>query len=282
MHRPAAFLRAASPRRRNSAGQQVNARLDLAYDGAPFRGFARQPDVRTVQGELEAALEKLFGRSVATVGAGRTDAGVHALGQVVSVADAPDDIDPVKLRDSLNGMLGPAIGVSECRLVSDDFNARFSARSRTYVYGILQRDYPDPFLAPTTLYHPEPLDLSAMNEAAGHLLGPHDFSAFGRLPEPEASAERILYELTCRRDGDLIRIRARANAFLHQMVRSLVGTLVHVGEGRRAPDEMEDILTARDRAQAGPVAPANGLCLVSVEYDDGWSGIPFFAKNATV
>jgi tRNA pseudouridine38-40 synthase len=256
--------------------------LDLAYDGAPFRGFARQPSVRTVQGELEAALEKLFGRAVATVGAGRTDAGVHALGQVVSVAEAPDDIDLVKLRDSLNGMLGPAIGISECLVVPEDFNARFSARSRSYVYGILQRDYPDPFLALTTLYHSEPLDLEAMNEAAGHLIGPHDFLSFGRLPGPDTSAERILYELRCRRDGDLIRIRARANAFLHQMVRSLVGTLVHVGEGRRAPDEMTDILAARDRAQAGPVAPAHGLCLVSVEYDDGWSGIPFFATSGTV
>jgi tRNA pseudouridine38-40 synthase len=260
----------------------MNVRLDLAYDGAPFRGFARQPDVRTVQGDLEQALEKLFGRPVTTVGAGRTDAGVHALGQVVSAADAPDDIDPVKLRDSLNSMLGTAIGVSECRVVPDDFNARFSARSRTYVYGILQRDYPDPFLAATTIYHPEPLDLTVMNEAAGHLVGSHDFSSFGRLPDPEASPERVLYELTCRRDGDLIRIRARANAFLHQMVRSLVGTLIHVGEGRRAPDEMTDILGARDRAQAGPVAPPHGLCLVSVEYDDGWSGVPFFASSGGV
>jgi tRNA pseudouridine38-40 synthase len=260
----------------------MNLRLDLAYDGAPFRGFARQPDVRTVQGELETALEKIFGGPVGTVGAGRTDAGVHALGQVVSVTDAPDDIDPIKLRDSLNGMLGPAIGISDCRVVSDDFNARFSARSRAYVYGVLQRDYPDPFLAATTLFHPEPLDLDAMNEAAGHLVGPRDFSSFGRSPEPDASAERILYELTCRRDRDLIRIRARANAFLHQMVRSLVGTLVHVGEGKRAPDEMTDILAARDRAQAGPVAPPHGLCLVSVEYDDGWSGVPFFASRGGV
>lgn len=257
----------------------MNLRLDLAYDGAPFRGFARQPDVRTVQGDLEAALGKLCGGEISTVTAGRTDAGVHALGQVVSAFSVPDDIDPVKVRDSLNGMLQPSIAISECREVPDEFNARFSARSRTYIYGVLQRGWPDPFLAPTTLFHPEPLDVDAMNEAAGHLVGAHDFSSFGRLPEPDASAERLLYELRVRRDGDLIRVRARANAFLQQMVRSLVGTLIQVGEGRRSPDEMHETLAAKDRSVAGPVAAPHGLCLASVEYDDGWSGTHFFPNR---
>ncbi len=260
----------------------MNIRLDLAYDGTPFRGFARQPDVRTVQGELEGALAKLFGYETPTVGAGRTDAGVHALGQVVSVATAPDDLDLVKLRDSLNGMLGPAVAVASCSEVPQEFNARFSARSRTYVYAVVQRDWPDPFLAATSLYHPEPLDLDAMNEAAGHLVGSHDFRSFGRLPEADASAERILYELRCNRVGDLIRVRARANAFVHQMVRSLVGTLLQVGEGRRRPDEMPEVLAALDRAAAGPVAPPHALCLVSVEYDEEWSGTDFFGSGAGV
>jgi tRNA pseudouridine38-40 synthase len=258
----------------------VNLRLDLAYDGAPFHGFARQPDVRTVQGDLEEALSKLCGTQISTVGAGRTDAGVHAIGQVVSAPGAPDDLDTVKVRDSLNGMLHPAIAVSECSAAPDDFNARFSARSRTYLYAILQRSWPDPFLAPTALFHPEPLDVDVMNEAAGHLVGAHDFSSFGRLPEPDASAERVLYELRARRDGDLIRVRARANAFLHQMVRSLVGTLLQVGEGRRSPDEMPEVLSAKERSAAGPVAAPHGLCLASVEYDTGWSGTPFFAPGA--
>lgn len=248
----------------------MNLRLDIAYDGQPFHGFARQPDVRTVQGELEGALGKLFARPVTLVGAGRTDAGVHAMGQVVSVADAPDDLDPMKVRDSLNGMVGPSIAVSSCRVVPDDFHARFSARSRTYVYAVLCSEVPDPFMARTALYHPEPLDLAAMNEAAGHLTGPHDFSSFGRVPEDQ-SAERVLYELNCRREGTLFRIKARANAFIYQMVRSLTGTLVQVGEGRRSPDDIPAILAAKDRAAAGPVAPPHGLCLVSVEYDTGWS-----------
>ncbi len=247
----------------------MNLRLDLSYDGEPFHGFARQPNVSTVQGDLEDALSRLFRRDVETVGAGRTDAGVHALGQVVSV-DAPDDVDETKIRDALNAMLGPSIAVSQVRKVADDFHARFSALSRMYVYAILTSETPDPFLAKTTLYHPEPLDIGAMNEAAGALTGPHDFSSFGRVPEG-ASAERLLYELRCWRTGALVRIRARANAFIQQMVRSLVGTLVNVGEGRRRPDEMIAILDAKDRSAAGPVAPPYGLCLVSVEYDDGWS-----------
>lgn len=219
---------------------------------------------------LEDALSKLFSAPATTVAAGRTDAGVHALGQVVSVKDAPDDPDPTKVRDALNAMLAPAIAVTASRRVPDDFHARFSARSRTYVYAILEGEIPDPFLARTSLFHPEPLDLGAMNEAAGHLAGPHDFSSFGRVPS-EQSAERVLYELSARRAGRFLRIKARANAFIQQMVRSLVGTLIQVGEGRRSPDEMAAIIAAKDRASAGPVAPPHGLCLVSVEYDDDWS-----------
>ena len=254
----------------------MNLRLDLAYDGAPYRGFARQPEVPTVQRDLEEALAQLWSRDVSLVVAGRTDAGVHALGQVVSTTDAPDDLDVVKVRDSLNSILAPQIVIAECRYVPEDFSARFSARSRTYIYGILQRDVPDSFLAATTWYHPEPLDVDAMNEAAGHLVGPHDFRSFGRLSDPTAPSERVLYELRCRRQGGLIRVRVRANAFLQQMVRSLVGTLASVGEGRRGPDEIRAVLEARDRSAAGPVAPPHALCLVSVEYDEGWSGNLFF------
>lgn len=248
----------------------MNLRLDLSYDGAPFHGFARQPNVTTVQGDLEDALGRLLRRDVETVGAGRTDAGVHALGQVVTVADAPEDVDEIKLRDSLNAMLSPSIAVSSVTRARGDFHARFSALSRMYVYAVLVGETPDPFLARTTMYHPEPLDVAAMNEAAGALVGQHDFSSFGRVPEG-ASAERLLYELRCWQTGGVLRIRARANAFIQQMVRSLVGTLIHVGEGRRRPDEMPGILDARDRSAAGPVAPPHGLCLVSVEYEEGWS-----------
>jgi tRNA pseudouridine38-40 synthase len=172
---------------------------------------------------------------------------------------------------ALNAMCGPSITVHSCSAVPADFHARFSARSRTYVYAVLNSPVGDPWLAGTALHHAGALDIDVMNEAAGHLVGPHDFASFGRLSDPTTSAERVLYELRCEREGSLIRIRARANAFIHQMVRSLVGTLIAVGEGRRRPEDMAGVLAARDRAAAGPVAPPHGLCLVSVEYDDGWS-----------
>ncbi len=223
-----------------------------------------------MQGELEGALSKLFGTDVATTAAGRTDAGVHALGQVVTT-QAPGDAEPQRIKSALNALCGPSIAVFSCTRAADDFDARFSARSRMYLYALLEGEVHDPFLAGTSLHHPEPLDLDAMNEAAGHLLGNHDFSSFGRVDPEAGSGRRTLYELRCRRTGRLVRIRARANAFIHQMVRSLVGTLVRVGEGRRGPDEMSAVLAARDRAAAGPVAPPHALCLVAVEYDEGWS-----------
>ena len=188
----------------------------------------------------------------------------------MSVADAPEGVDTGALLTSLNGMLAPSMAIARCVPARESFDARRSARSRTYVYAVLRRAVPDPFLAPTTLWHRHPLDVEAMNEGAGHLLGAHDFSSFGRV-EPGQSAHRNLFELRCRKAGDLIRIRARASSFVQQMVRSLVGTLLQVGQGRRSPDEMSEILAAHDRAAAGPVAPPHGLCLVSVEYDDGWS-----------
>ncbi len=229
--------------------------------------------MRTVQGEIEAALGKLTGGIVMSYAAGRTDAGVHALGQVMSVPDLPDDLDPQKAREALNAICGPSIAITRAEAAPFDFHARFSARSRTYVYAILEGD-PHPFLARTSLFHSEPLDHESMNEACGHLVGRHDFASFGRPSEPGASTERMLYELRCQRDGNLIRIRARANAFIQQMVRSLVGTLVQVGERTRSPDEMVAALEARDRSAAGPVAAPHGLCLVSVEYDEGWSVPP--------
>jgi tRNA pseudouridine38-40 synthase len=190
-------------------------------------------------------------------------------------------------------MCAPSIVVHDCAAAPDDFNARFDARSRTYVYAITTGELPDPWIGRTAWHHHDPLDLDAMAEGAGHLLGRRDFSSFGRLPSPDAGAERTLYELTPSKSGfgivedypssagpspkpdfrtaGIVRIRARADAFIQQMVRSLVGTLVAVGEGKTPPDAIPDILAARDRAAAGPVAPPHGLCLVSVEYPDGWS-----------
>jgi tRNA pseudouridine38-40 synthase len=223
-----------------------------------------------VQGKLDDALERVLGFEVTSTGAGRTDAGVHALAQVVSVPDAPPDAEPELIKNALNKLCAPSIAVTSVRLLDDSFDARFSARSRTYVYGILASDTPDPFLTKTTLYYPGPLDVSAMKEAAGHLVGHHDFRSFGRV-DADAPGERNLFELSLAQDGPLLRVTTRANAFIQQMVRSLVGTLLQVGEGKRTPGSMPEILQARDRSAAGPVAPPHGLCLVAVEYDEGWS-----------
>jgi tRNA pseudouridine38-40 synthase len=206
--------------------------------------------------------------------AGRTDAGVHALGQVVNLPDAPDGLDLPGLRASLNEALEPDISVHGCSDADPDFSARFHARSRTYIYAVQVGPEADPALATKALHHKTPLDVAAMNEAAGHLVGSHDFSAFGRVVNPEGSPVRSLFELRARATGDIVRIRARANAFIQQMVRALAGTLVKVGEGRLDPGAVPRILEAKDRSGAGPVAPPHGLCLVSVEYDVGWSG-PF-------
>lgn len=204
-----------------------------------------------------------------TVGAGRTDAGVHALGQVLSCS-VPDTFDRGRAAHALNSILGPAIAIDSIQEAAPDFNARFSARSRTYVYALYTAPVHDPFLAGTSWHRPGPIDITAMNEAAGHLIGDHDFKSFGRV-EGDAVSVRTLFELSAMQTGSIVRIRARANAFIQQMVRSLVGTLVEVGAGKRDPDTIPSVLAAGDRAVAGPVAPPQGLCLVSVEYDEDWS-----------
>lgn len=224
-----------------------------------------------MQGDLEDALNRALATGFETAVAGRTDAGVHALGQVVGVDTGAEIPDLERLRASINAMCGPEIVVNRLVSADPDWHPRFSARSRTYVYAIHLSEVPDPFLARTAWLQAPPLDIEKMNEAAGHLLGPRDFRSFGRLPDPEATPIRHLYELRCLRRGALIRVKVRANAFIQQMVRSLVGTLADVGRGKIPPEAIPEILAARDRSAAGPVAPPHGLCLVSVEYDDGWS-----------
>ena len=252
----------------------MNLRLDISYDGEPFRGFAKQPGHRTVQGDLEAALTRMFGKEPTIHVAGRTDAGVHATGQVLSIPDAPDGIDTGRMRTSLNTMCGPSIAVRKVIEVPEAWHARFDARSRTYVYAIHNSPVHDPFLIRTAWFRPSPLDLQAMNEAAGHLLGEHDFSSFGRLKSAEATGIRTMLHLEFVPAGSVIRMKVRATSFIQQMVRSLAGTLVEVGEGRRDPGSMPAVLEAKDRGAAGQVAPPHGLCLVGVEYDQGWSGAP--------
>lgn len=238
-------------------------KLVLAYDGTDFRGFARQPGLRTVQGVLEEALERFLGGVPKISVAGRTDAGVHAEAQVVSF---PSQADPELIRRALNDMLGPEVAVTDAGPAPAGFNARHSATGREYRYRVRSGQVPDPFTARYEWHRPGRYRLTAMRRAAALLRGKHDFASFCRPPGEGSSTVRTLQRLSVRRQGDLLEFRARADSFLHQMVRSLVGTLLAVGQGRMEAETMAQVLAAGDRSAAGPVAPPHGLTLLSVHY----------------
>lgn len=239
-------------------------RLTLAYDGTRFRGWARNAGQRTVEGVLSGALGRVLGEEPKLQVAGRTDAGVHARGQVASFV-ADDDVDLERLQRSINGMLVPEIVVGDVRRAPEGFNARFSATAREYRYRIETGPWPDPFEARFVWHRPGALALRPMREAARPLLGEHDFASFCRRPQSGGTVRR-LDRLSLSRRGERIEISARANAFLHQMVRALVGTLVRVGDGRLDPEEVGRILRARDRSRTPNMAPAQGLTLERVSY----------------
>ena len=242
-------------------------RLTLAYDGTGFRGWARQPDpsTRTIEGVLAAQLERVLREPVKLAVAGRTDAGVHARGQVASFSTA-SSIPPERLQKALNNALAPEVVVLDARDAPEDFHARYSAKSREYVYRIDEARLPDPFTAPFVWHRPGHLRLTPMRDAARLLVGEHDFASFCRQRKNGRSTIRNLRQLTVVRHGDVLTIRSVANAFLHQMVRTLVGTLVAVGDGKIEAGSMPEILAARDRGAAGRPAPARGLTLESVSY----------------
>jgi tRNA pseudouridine38-40 synthase len=240
-------------------------KLVLSYDGTDFHGWAAQPGVRTIQGVLEDALGRLLGEPPRLSVAGRTDAGVHAEGQVSSFV-APDDLDVARVRRMLNGLFAPELVVLRATSAADGFDARHSATGREYRYRIETGELPSPFTARFVWHRPGRLALGPMRRAASLLNGEHDFASFCRVPEPPASTVRVVRRFTVSMAVDRLEVRIVANAFLHQMVRSLVGTLVAVGEGRLEADSMPGILAAHNRAAAGPVAPPHGLALVRVSY----------------
>ena len=251
----------------------MNIRAVVAYDGSAFHGFAPNDGVRTVGGDIEAALGRVLGAPVTVTCAGRTDKGVHAQGQVISFP-VPDDIDPARLERSINQMCRPAIVLRDTELVDDDFDARFSAKWRQYRYQVLSGPTADPMLHGRSWHVPERLDLAAMNEAIVHLVGEHDFSSFCRRPkvaegEPEPSLVREVLDAewsVAEADDRVVELWIRATSFCHQMVRSIVGTTVDIGLGRLAAEHVAAILEARDRSAAGRVAPPEGLTLWEVGY----------------
>lgn len=254
----------------------------VAYEGTGFHGFALQPGLPTVGGAICSALERALRHTVELTCAGRTDAGVHAWGQVVTF-EARADVDPEALRRSLNRTLRPAIVVRDLSVAPAGFDARRSATGRLYWYTVRNDPVGDPFSARTAWHVPEPLDLAAMRLGCDPLIGEHDFSSFCRRPPVrDPSMTRIVRDARWVELGDsLLRFEIEASAFCHQMVRSIVGTLVEVGLGKKRAGEISSILRSRSRRAAGQMAPAHGLCLREVSYGGvSWNG-PAQADGST-
>ncbi|MTW17548.1 tRNA pseudouridine(38-40) synthase TruA [Rhodoplanes serenus] len=241
-------------------------KLSIEYDGAAFCGWQVQQNGVSVQGVLETAIAAFAGEAVTVKGAGRTDAGVHAVGQVAHV-DLSREIDTDTIRDAANAHLRPhRVAVLAAEPVADDFDARFSAKRRHYMYRIVNRRAPLALDEGRAFRVARPLDVPAMHAAAQRLVGKHDFTTFRAAECQAASPEKTLDVLDVDRSGDDVMVTAVARSFLHHQVRSMVGSLVLVGDGRWTADDLAAALAARDRSACGPVAPPDGLYLVAVEY----------------
>ena len=240
-------------------------KLTIEYDGAAYAGWQRQPNQPTIQAALEDAFKSISQQETTVIGAGRTDAGVHALGQVASCR-AARDLSPGNWTRALNAVLPKDICVVSTEVVSDEFHARYSARWKTYEYRIVNRRERSALARDRAWHLRRPLDVAAMSQAAGFLLGKHDFSSFQGHPTDTEDPCCNLMRLDVTKTRHLVRVTAQADRFLKQMIRAIVGTLVEVGQGRRPPESIKDILAARDRRAAGRTAPAHGLYLVRVEY----------------
>jgi tRNA pseudouridine38-40 synthase len=241
-------------------------RLDLEYDGGPYKGFQAQADLPTVQGSIERAVTAFCGEAVRLQAAGRTDTGVHALHQVAHI-DLGRDWAPDVIRNALNAHLVPEpIAVIAASVAPEGFHARFSAEARRYLYRIVNRMAP-PTLEKHRVWHlKKPLDVEAMAEAAGALIGHHDFTTFRDADCQAKSPLKTLDEARVWREGDEVRLSFAARSFLHRQVRSMTGSLAEVGAGRWSPADLAAALAAKDRTACGQVAPAEGLYLAGVEY----------------
>ena len=241
-------------------------RATVEYDGTDFLGYQVQAEGRTVQGEIEKSLRQVTGSNVRIDGAGRTDAGVHATGQVIAFNVAwKHTLDD--LHRALNATLPRDIGVTDLTITNNDFHPRFSALSRSYRYTVVNRPWPSVLQRWYSHHVREPLDVAAMRQAGKCLIGSHDFASFGKPPQGEVTVRKVT-QAEWSADGERVWFDITANAFLYRMVRTIVGTLLQVGQGRIAVDDIEEILTARDLTRSAAPAPACGLCLMHIAYPD--------------
>ncbi len=242
-----------------------NLRLDICYDGTRYRGWQRLPGAdNTIQGKIETTLSRILGEPIEISGSGRTDAGVHAQGQVASF-HCQSQMPAQEILEQLRRYLPEDIGIISCREASPRFHARLNAKEKVYRYRIWSGDSPCVFQRRYVWVNPEKLDVEAMQKAASLLCGTHDYSAFCANRQIKKSTVRCVQEIAIQRCGEELRLHFRGNGFLHNMVRILVGTLVEVGRGERAAESVAELFGAR-REQAGFLAPASGLCLMEVIY----------------
>lgn len=242
-----------------------NLRLDLCYDGTRYRGWQRLPgESNTIQGKLEQALSRILEEPIEISGSGRTDAGVHALGQVASF-HCENPMPPAEILELLRKYLPEDIGIYSCKEAAPRFHARLNAKRKTYCYRIWNSDTPCVFQRRYVTSFPEALDVNAMNHAGQLLVGEHDFAAFCSRAKMKKSTLRKIYALSVERDGSEIRISVTADGFLYNMMRIIAGTLIEVGRGERTSESIPSLFTAQ-RCKAGFLAPPQGLCLMEVEY----------------
>ncbi len=250
----------------------MNFKLLIQYDGTDFHGWQVQENQRTVQGELERTLSLLEDTPVAVVGSGRTDAGVHAEGQVANI-QLNRAFTPDKLRFAINGNLWRDVRILKVEKAADDFHARFSAKVKTYVYRVVNAPVVSPFWARYAHHEARPLDIGRMNEVARLFLGEHDWTAFSAARSDVESRIRTVTEFTvesywdARANASIIEFRISANGFLRYMVRSIVGTMLEVGRGEKDSDTIQTAIVSLDRDLAGKTAPAHGLTLLKVDYE---------------
>jgi len=243
-------------------------RIDLAYRGSAFHGFAANPDVPSVAAKLTESIEKVLRHPVSLLVAGRTDRGVHATGQVVSFSTSAAHFDPKKLKAALNKLCAPDIAIQAVTSVDDNFHARFSATGRRYRYRLLVSDVSDPLRADVVWWVPPPVSVDLLNEVAPKFVGSHDFSGFCRRPkrQPDADLTRAVSEAIWNEVGDELHFVISANAFCHQMVRSIVSTSVEIARGRIKRDVVDRLLETGNRSLAPEVGPPHGLALEAVLY----------------